>query len=155
MKKQLIALVFVFAFILTMSGCVTANAVRKLEVAEERVEEKLEFAEDKVEEKLDAVENQLEQKLAKETVPVSEPKQQPIPPAATESAQQLTKEEAQQIALNYLGFSADQVTRLRTEYEIDDGIPQYDVEFHQGRHEYEFEIHAENGKILSYDKDYD
>ena len=46
------------------------------------------------------------------------------------------------------------MSRVRTEFEVDDGAPQYDVEFHQGDWEYEFEIHAENGKILSYDKDH-
>ena len=58
------------------------------------------------------------------------------------------------IALDYLGLTADQVQRLRTGYEIDDGIPQYDVEFLEGDWEYEFEIHAETGKILSFDKDH-
>jgi len=66
----------------------------------------------------------------------------------------VTKEEAEKIALDYAGFTADQVSRLRTEYEIDDGIPQFDVQFYEGDWEYEFEIHAENGKILSFDKDH-
>ena len=69
-------------------------------------------------------------------------------------ADALTREEAEKIALDYLGFTAEQVTRLRTEYEIDDGLPQFDIEFIQGDWEYEFEIHAENGQILSYDKDH-
>ena len=54
----------------------------------------------------------------------------------------------------FAGFSVAQVTRLRTEYEMDDGIPRYNVEFHEGDWEYEFEISATDGKILSYDKDY-
>lgn len=43
---------------------------------------------------------------------------------------------------------------LYTEYEMDDGIPQFDIELHQGDWEHEFEIHAKNGQILSYDKDH-
>ena len=74
-------------------------------------------------------------------------------PAAPAPAGTLTKEEAEAIALEYAGLTADQVTRLWTEYEIDDRIPQYDIEFHAGDWEYEFEIHAETGAILSYDKD--
>ena len=66
----------------------------------------------------------------------------------------LTEEQAAKIALDYLELTADQVTGLRTGYEIDDGIPQYDVQFHQGDWEYEFEIHGETGKILSYDKEH-
>lgn len=65
----------------------------------------------------------------------------------------LTKEQAQAIALEHAGFTADQVERLRTEYEIDDGIPRYEVRFRQGRWEYDYEINAETGAILSYDRD--
>lgn len=149
MKKQLTAVLLIFALLLTMSGCSVAHAVQKLDAAEDRVEDKLEAAEDK-----------LEDSLRKTVTPA--PKEEP--PAPTETApapaetqpapEKLTQEQALKIALDHLGFTADQVTRLRTEYEIDDGIPQYDIEFHQGDWEYEFEIHAENGKILSYDKDH-
>jgi len=72
-------------------------------------------------------------------------------PAANTPA--LTKEQAQTVALEHAGFTADQVTHLRTKYEIDDGVPQYEVQFRRGRWEYTYEIHAENGTILSYDKD--
>ena len=65
----------------------------------------------------------------------------------------LTMEEAQNIALKHAGFAADQVTALHTEYEIEHGVPQYDVEFHHGAWEYDYEIHADTGEILSYSKD--
>ena len=65
----------------------------------------------------------------------------------------LTLEEAQNIALKHAGFAADQVTALHTEYEIEHGVPQYDVEFHHGAWEYDYEIHADTGEILSYSKD--
>ena len=65
----------------------------------------------------------------------------------------LTLEEAQNIALKHAGFAADQVMALHTEYEIEHGIPQYDVEFHHGTWEYDYEIHADTGEILSYSKD--
>ena len=65
----------------------------------------------------------------------------------------LTLEDAQNIALKHAGFAADQVTALHTEYEIEHGVPQYDVEFHHGAWEYDYEIHADTGEILSYSKD--
>lgn len=65
----------------------------------------------------------------------------------------ITKEEAEAIALNHAGFTADQVSWLRTSYEIDDGVHQYEVQFHQGRWEYDYEINAKTGEILSYDRD--
>ena len=147
MKKQLTAVFLIFALLLTMAGCSVANAVQKLDAVE-----------DKVETKLDAAEDKLEDSLRKAVSPAPTVPAQVQPEltqlASTEGPRQLTKEEALQVALDHLEFTADQVTRVRTEYEIDDGIPQYDVEFHQGDWEYEFEIHAENGKIISYDKDH-
>lgn len=65
----------------------------------------------------------------------------------------LTLEEAQNIALKHAGFVADQVTALHAEYEIEHGVPQYDVEFRHGYWEYDYEIHADTGEILSYSKD--
>ena len=65
----------------------------------------------------------------------------------------LTEEEARDIALKDAGFTADQVSWLRTEYEVDDGVPQYEVDFHQGRWEYTYEIDARTGEILSSEKD--
>jgi len=164
MKKQLTAVFLIFALLLTMTGCSTANAVQKLDTAEDVVEAKLDAAEDKLEDSLRKAVSSAP--AATPTPPAAAPTEEmpapteemPAPteaaPAAAESTQMLTEVQALQVALDYLGFSADQVTRLHTAYEIDDRIPQFDVEFNQGDWEYEFEIHAENGKIISYDKDH-
>lgn len=125
------------------------------------VEEKLDTVEDAVEHRLDVIEDAVEDAVTQAVTPepsVPAPPETTPPetaaPAVTEAAPaQLTREEAQAIALENAGFTADQVTYLRADYEIDDGVPQYDVEFHQGRWEYEYEIHAETGKILSFEKD--
>ena len=60
---------------------------------------------------------------------------------------------AQEIALKQAGFTADQVSHLRVEFDHDDRIAQYDVSFREGQWEYEYEIHAETGEILSWEKD--
>ena len=65
----------------------------------------------------------------------------------------ITREEAETIALNHAGFTPDQVKWLRANYELDDGVHQYEVEFHQGIWEYDYEINAKTGEILSYDRD--
>ena len=87
-------------------------------------------------------------------VPETEPVEtEPIP---TESAATLlTAEEAKAIALAHAGFTAAEVQGLRAEYDVDDGVKMYEVEFRVDGWEYEFEIHAETGKILSWDKEYD
>ena len=138
MRKQLTICLMLFALLMTMAGCSAANAARMLDAAE-----------DQVEAKLDAAEKKLEDRLRDAVLPAPETN-----PAASEPSGKLTREQAEKIALDYLGLTADQVTRMHSEYEIDDGVPRFDVAFCQGDWEYEFEIHAENGRILSYDKDH-
>lgn len=65
----------------------------------------------------------------------------------------MTAEEAQAIALAHAGLDAERVRRLRAEYDVERGVPVYEVEFEEGRWEYEYEIHAETGEILSVEKD--
>ena len=63
------------------------------------------------------------------------------------------KDKAKAIALKHAGLSADDVKGLQVEYDKDDGVPIYEVEFDHGRKEYSYEIHAETGKILSWEID--
>lgn len=65
----------------------------------------------------------------------------------------LTPEEATQIALEHAGLTADLVIGLHTGYEIEHGTPIYDIEFHHRAWEYDYEIHADTGEILSFSKD--
>lgn len=149
MKKQLTAAVLLLALLLTMAGCSTASAVRKLDAAEDALEAKLDAAGDRLEDKIrSTVSPTLAPAAPEETLPV------PSVPGAPEPSRMLTEEQARRIALDYLGLSAGQTDRIRTEYEVDDGVPQFDIELQQGEWEHEFEIHAENGQILSYDKDH-
>ena len=75
-------------------------------------------------------------------------------PAPAEAASPLlSREEAIAIALKDAGLAENQVTRLKAEFDYDDGRPEYDVEFNHNGWEYEYEIHAESGKILKQDKD--
>ena len=72
-------------------------------------------------------------------------------PAAEASA--LSQQEAETIALEHAGLTADQVSFLHSEYEIDDGVSQYDVEFYHANLEYNYESHALTGQILEFEKD--
>ena len=62
-------------------------------------------------------------------------------------------EEAQSIALQHAGLPRSEVRMDRADYDFDDGVPEYDVEFRIGMAEYEYTIHAETGSILSYEID--
>lgn len=119
--------------LLLLTGCGATMA--KLEA----VDEKLDAVEETVENKVEAAEAKVETTIN----PISE----------QSAAETLTQAQAEAIALEHAGFTADQVTGLRVNYEIDDGIPEYEVEFRVERMEYDYTIHAETGEILSYDMD--
>ena len=65
------------------------------------------------------------------------------------------KDKAKEIALNHAGVTADKVSFMKCEFDRDDGIAVYDVEFYFDRCEYNYEINAKNGKILKVEKDRD
>ena len=60
---------------------------------------------------------------------------------------------AREIALNHAGISASQATFVRSQFEYDDGRAVYDVDFWSGNKEYDYEIDARSGTIVSYDFD--
>lgn len=104
-------------------------------------------------------------KSEKEFDPVKKPAKEEKPaqtkpaeekPAETKPAEEtLTADQAKAIALKHAGLSADQVKGLRAEYDADDRVPEWEVEFYAGGMEYDYEIHATKGKILSWDKERD
>lgn len=65
----------------------------------------------------------------------------------------LTRAEAERAALEHAGLNRGQVSRMRTEYEWDDGCHIYEVEFHQGPWEYHYEIDATTGAVLSRERE--
>lgn len=65
------------------------------------------------------------------------------------------REAALQAALEHAGLDADGVRFIHAHLEFDDGRWQYDVEFHQGQEEYDYDIDAVTGEVLSYDHDAD
>ena len=78
------------------------------------------------------------------------------PEAAGSSAgTAITAQQAQEIALNHTGLTADQVTLLRCALNREDGRQVYDVEFYNSASyiEYDYEIDASSGDILAYDFD--
>ena len=68
---------------------------------------------------------------------------------------QITREIAVSTALGDAGLTVNQVTALRTDFDYDHGIPEYEVEFRYEGYEYDYEIHAVTGEILAVSKDRD
>ena len=78
-------------------------------------------------------------------------------PAATQAKGSITVEEAKTIALEHAGLTADAVTFVKAKQDYDDGRLVYEIEFvttsGNGYLEYDYEIDAATGSILSYDYD--
>lgn len=65
----------------------------------------------------------------------------------------LSEDAVVQIALEYAGLTQADVTRQRCELDRDDARTIYELEFLSGGMEYEFEIDAFSGEVLSYQTD--
>ena len=138
MKIRFFAALLLAALSVTIfTGC--AAQARQIEIMEEKLENRLDAAEEEIRDAL---------------VPAAPAPAAPtVPAAAPTETNLITKEEAVAIALADAGFTEDQVKRLRTEFDRDDGQPEYEVDFHRDGYEYDYEIHAETGAILSKDID--
>ena len=69
------------------------------------------------------------------------------------SNNKLTIEEAKSIALKNSNLDESQVSFIRSEYDFDNGIEKYEIEFYYNNNKYEYEINAKTGDIISYDYD--
>ena len=75
-------------------------------------------------------------------------------------AADINAEKAKQIALEDAGYQAQQVLYIKADYEIDDGIKVWNVDFlienEEGRKvDYDYEIDADSGRILEKSREYE
>lgn len=96
-----------------------------------------------------------EKKSEEKTEKKSEEKQTSSETKAEESSSLIGVDRAKSIALEHAGLSESDVKFSKAKLEKDDGKRIYEIEFHVGNMEYEYEIDAKSGKILDYDKEYD
>ena len=68
-----------------------------------------------------------------------------------ESSNKISLSTAKSTALSDAGVSASNATFTKAKLDYDDGISVYDIEFYTSTHEYEYEINASTGKIISKD----
>lgn len=69
--------------------------------------------------------------------------------ASSSNAKYIGVDRAKEIALGNAGLSAKSVVFTKAKYERDDGVSQYEIEFKTSTTEYEYEINAVTGKIIS------
>lgn len=72
---------------------------------------------------------------------------------STASSGAIDEAQARSIALEHAGVAESDAAFYRVERDSDDGRAVYEVEFYSGNTEYDYEISAETGEILSYDSD--
>ncbi len=149
----------------------------KIDPVEDAIDSKIDSVEDAIESRAEAIEDAVASAVggngtasvsASETVaPTSdavrnEPTSSPFIPdsAADDSVSApygqpvfITPEAAKQIALNHAGVKAEDAVFDRTERDHDNGTWHYEIEFRVGLTEYEYDIHAETGTVLSFEKD--
>lgn len=65
----------------------------------------------------------------------------------------ISSDEAKNIALQHANLTDNQVNFIKVSKDYDDGIHIYEVEFHYNNREYNYDINAINGTILSYEQD--
>ncbi len=75
--------------------------------------------------------------------------------AASATDEYIGEARAKSIALSDAGLSESGVRRLKAKLDREHGIMVYEVEFKNGRMEYEYEIDATSGAILQSDAEYD
>ena len=73
--------------------------------------------------------------------------------ASSASGHYITAERAKQLALNNAGVKEANAVFLRANLDWDDGRMQYEVEFYSGNTEYDYDIDAVTGAILSSDRE--
>ena len=62
-------------------------------------------------------------------------------------------EKANEIAISHAGLSNGSVSFVKAKIDTEDGVKVYDIEFYSGNVEYDYEINAATGAIVSFDQD--
>lgn len=74
--------------------------------------------------------------------------------ATSDANDYISADKAKTIAYNHAGVNAANVKYAKAELDRDDMVVHYDVEFVSGKYEYEYEINAETGKVIAFDKEF-
>ena len=75
--------------------------------------------------------------------------------AGTQGNDTITAKKAKEIALAHAGLAAKKVRDLETEIDKERGKVIYEVSFENGKFDFEYEIDAKSGEILTINKEWD
>lgn len=65
----------------------------------------------------------------------------------------ISTEQAKEIALKHVNLTVNEVKFRKVELDLDDGIQKYDIKFYYNNIEYDYEIDANTGDIVSYERE--
>ena len=129
----------------------------------ENIADAIEDIDEDAREKEIATSAAVENSTAVDTTPQPAPTQpaETVAPAATTAAQpkannasgDIGVEKAKEIAMSHAGVSAGSVSFVKAKLDTEDGVKVYDIEFYSGNVEYDYEINAATGAIVSFDQD--
>lgn len=140
MKRRIINSLGIVAIILLFMGCgAKENTLSASDTSEVRPKE--------------AVSVQINSVASQDNSASENPSQADGSSISQTDGSQISEEEAKSIALKDAGLTDDQVSSIRIKLGTDDGVWQYEVEFYADNKEYDYDIDAASGKILSKDMD--
>ena len=76
-----------------------------------------------------------------------------VQPKANNTSGDIGVEKAKEIAMSHAGVSAGSLSFVKAKLDYEDGVKVYDIEFYSGNVEYDYEINAATGAIVSFDQD--
>lgn len=65
----------------------------------------------------------------------------------------ITAEEAKNAALAHAGIAESSVAQLEIEFDSEDGLMVYEVEFYAGGTEYDYDINARTGEVVNFSRE--
>lgn len=70
-----------------------------------------------------------------------------------QSANIISSDDAKSVSLAHAGIAAENAVMYKSKLDRDDGKRVYEIEFYAGEYEYDYEIDAQSGEILKFDKE--
>lgn len=126
----------------------------------ENIADAIEDIDEDAREKEIATSTAVENSTASATTPQTAPTQPAatVAPATTAAQSNNTVgdigiEKANEIAISHAGLSSGSVSFVKAKLDTEDGVKVYDIEFYSGNVEYDYEINAATGAIVSFDQD--
>lgn len=147
--KKIIVTIITITCLAALTGCNTQRTAGDEETQENSQEETTQ--EEITQEEATQSESADKEKAEKDAVRNTQEDKTSGNANSEKDAAYIGEDAAKAIALERAGVTESQVKYTGIEFEFDDGIAEYQIDFVVGTTEYEVEIHAVDGTILQYE----